>query len=122
LECRLLAPDKTPLRGASLEFLLHGFKYVFPPRYRPRTIRGIPTAHAAPVAANRFGDAALPPVWPSPAGTARGLGVEPLYPSVAAIAVSDCAMYDRLALLDMLRMGRARETAWAASQLEERLK
>jgi DNA-binding Lrp family transcriptional regulator len=119
-EAKLLSPDGRPVRSSALEFLLHGFKYVFPAEFRPRLTRGIPTAHAAPVAAGAFSENdELVPVWPSPAGDRKGLGIEPLYSTVVEIVEADPALYGFLALLDMLRMGKAREVAWAKQRITE---
>ena len=119
-EAQLLSPDGRPVRSSALEFLLHGFKYVFPAEFRPRMTRGIPTAHAAPVAAGAFSqNDELVPVWPSPAGDRKGHGIEPLYPTVVEVVGKDPALYGFLALLDMLRMGKAREVAWAKQKITE---
>lgn len=116
---RLLSSDRTPIKQSALEFLIHGFKYVFPVEYRPRLIRGIPTAYAAPVAEGVFAEDAGPiPVWPSPAGSSRGQGVEPIYPSVVKVVENDPGLYAILALLDMIRMGKAREASWAEQKLK----
>lgn len=123
MDSRLLSLTRTPIREAVLEFLIHGFKYVFPPEYRPRLIRGIPTSYAAPVARGVFTDDAGPlPVWPSSTGSTRGQGVEPLYPSVVKFIEQDAKLYALLALLDMIRMGKAREVKWAEQKLREALR
>ena len=119
-QAHLLSPDGRPSRSSALEFLIHGFKYVFPAEFRPRLTRGIPTAHAAPVAAGAFSENdELVPVWPSPAGTRKGHGIEPLYPTVVEVVEGDTALYGFLALLDMLRMGKAREVAWAKQKIAD---
>lgn len=116
---RLLSSERTPIKQSAIEFLIHGFKYVFPVEYRPRLIRGIPTAYAAPVAAGIFTEDAGPiPVWPSPKGSRRGQGIEPIYPSVVKVVENDSGLYAILALLDMIRMGRAREVSWAEQKLK----
>lgn len=120
ISLRLLSSDRTPIKKSALEFLIHGFKYVFPLEYRVRLIRGIPTASAAPVAEGFFMKNTGPvPVWPSPTGNIRGQGVEPLYPSVVKVVEENPELYAILALLDMLRMGKARETSWAENKLKE---
>lgn len=114
------ATGKPRLRAVQ-EFLLHGVKYVFPPR-RGETTRGVPTAHAAPPLADELaqGDD-LPPVWPDAAGKVRGVLFEPLHHSAQKAALKDPAVYELLALIDALRGGRARERQIAERHLTQRL-
>jgi hypothetical protein len=108
--------------GTVYQFLIHGAKYAFPTKLGQVT-RGFPTAHAAsPLKDELQADTDLPPVWPHKDGTVRGTSVEPLYKSATEAALADPALYELLALLDALRMGRARERQLAAQFLEERLK
>ena len=82
----------------------------------------MPTAWAAPVLAEKISAAGqLPPVWPDPEGKVQGAAVEPLYSSVPGAARSHPALYDLLALVDALRIGRARERSIAQAELGERL-
>jgi len=48
--------------------------------------------------------------------------IEPLYNSVPAAAKSDSLLYEYLALVDALRIGRARERRFAEEELKHRLK
>lgn len=107
-------------RSALLEFLLHGLKYVYPAR--PGSLsRGMPTAHsAAPLSKKIVSDEHDQFVWPHVDGTVRGQAIEPLYESVPFAAAKDPALHELLALVDALRVGRAREKALAAQELEER--
>jgi hypothetical protein len=121
-EARLLDPDTRKIRYKALrEFLRYGVPYVFPAQLR-ETTRGIPTAWAAPVMAGKVAvnDNEVP-VWPEPEGSRKGLAVEPLYSSVPVAAKNDSALYDLLALVDVLRIGRARERAIAEKEIEKRL-
>jgi hypothetical protein len=63
----------------------------------------------------------IPPVWPDPDGKVQGAAVQPLYSSVPHAASRDPALYDLLALVDALRLGRARERALAEKELGKRL-
>lgn len=109
------------MKGALLEFLVHGLKYVFPARPGPIS-RGMPTAHsAAPLAGRIVSGEGDMYVWPSDAGKARGQAIEPLYRSVPLAAGRDRALYELLALVDAVRAGRAREQAMAVQELERRL-
>jgi hypothetical protein len=104
------------------EFLLHGIQYVFVPE-RGELTRGMPTAHAAPVMLDKVvADGEPPPVWPYPEGEVRGIGFSPLHKSAPVAAKQDAAFYDLLALVDVVRAGRARERATAGRELQKRLK
>ncbi len=63
----------------------------------------------------------IPPVWPDPQGTVQGAAVEPLYRSVPGAARRDPGLYDLLALVDALRIGRARERNLAEKEISQRL-
>jgi hypothetical protein len=109
--------------AAALEFLKHGLKFVFPLERKGGLCRGVPTAHAAPCAEGVFtGDGEPPPVWPDADGPVRGLGVSPLHRGVTAAVQKDQRLYELLALIDMLRGGRARERQWAEQRIEKILK
>jgi hypothetical protein len=84
--------------------------------------RGVPTAWAAPVMAGKvaINDTEMP-VWPDPDGTKKGFAVEPLYSSAPVAAQNDPGLYGLLALVDALRLGRARERAIAAKEIERSL-
>lgn len=112
-ECR-------PLIEAVEEFLLHGVKYMFPPK-RGEVTRGMLTSYAAPPLNAEISGSDLPPVWPSPEGGHRGVGLEPLYKTVPIAARRDPQLYEILALLDALRDGRARERRLAEKHLMSRL-
>jgi hypothetical protein len=122
IEARLLDPEtRHPRRKALQEFLRSGVPYAFPAQLGELT-RGVPTAWAAPAMAGKVSvdDAAIP-VWPDPDGTRQGVAVEPLYRSVPVAAKNDPALYDLLALVDALRIGRARERKFAEQELDRRL-
>lgn len=121
-EARLLDPGTQEVRREALRnFLVHGVPYAFPARVREVT-RGLPTAWAAPAMAGKIaGGEQIPPVWPDPNGQVQGVAVKPLYSSVPHAARRDSALYDLLALVDALRLGRARERAMAEKELGQRL-
>lgn len=110
------------MRLALREVVLHSLKYFFPAKLG-EPARGIPTAWAAkPLSAKILADGDYErPVWPHAEGTERGASVEPLFPSVPMAALQDPRLYEVLALVDALRMGRARERKLAAQMLEQRL-
>jgi DNA-binding Lrp family transcriptional regulator len=121
-EARLIDPDTREIRREALRnFLVHGVPYVFPAHPKEFT-RGMPTAWDAPVFSGKFEDPEqIPPVWPDPEGPHHGLAVQPLYPSVPLAARKDSALYDLLALVDAIRMGRARERTFAEQELARHL-
>ena len=98
------------------DFALYGAKYAFVADKEPMTI-GVPTSHSAPAFAGVFAPGSDDFVWPHPNGTVRGIGVEPLHPSVPFAAMQDAKLYEMLALFDALRVGRARERGMAHKRL-----
>ena len=118
-ESALLNDNRRPVGRNALEFLVHGLRYAFPLRPSGRLAKGIPTAYAAPVAADEFASSGNVPVWAVSDGPVYGQAVEPLYPTAPEAAASDAALYGRLALFDMLRGGRLRERRFAESKIEE---
>ena len=110
-----------PVRPALLEFVLHGARYVWPAISGPAK-RGVPTAFGAEPLASLLnaapGDA---PVWAYAKGSTKGPTLSPLYRTAPEAALADPALHRLLALLDALRMGRARERALAADLLKTAL-
>lgn len=99
------------------EFALHGAKYAFPAMKLPLVI-GVPTSHSAPAFAGVFAPGSTDYVWPHPNGLVRGVGIEPLHPSVPFAAMQDAKLYEMLALFDALRVGKARERGMALERLQ----
>lgn len=113
------SPDN-PVRvqaQALAEFALHGAKYAFPGVRLPLAV-GVPTSHSAPAFAGVFAPGSTDFVWPHPNGPVRGIGVEPLHPSVPYAAMQDARLYELLALFDALRVGKARERNMALRRLQ----
>ncbi len=111
-DCRAISRNVT-------EFLVHAIRYLFPSRMTSGRTRGIPTSYAAPVATDEFAVAGDVPVWRSRNGTVYGRTVEPLYATAPEAAANDRDIYDRLAVIDMLRGGRLRERAFAERKLKD---
>ena len=117
----LIDPEtRLPVRKPLEDYLLHGVRYAFPAKPGP-VGRGTPTAYAAPPLSEKISSDDLPPVWPDPHGTVRGFAVEPLYSSVVNAVKSDSLLYELLALVDALRIGRARERNLAEEELKQRI-
>ncbi|MBO7656092.1 MAG: hypothetical protein J6U40_14330 [Kiritimatiellae bacterium] len=118
-EAALIGSERRLLKRNVIEFLVHGLRYVFPFRQTGIMARGIPTAFAAPVAEGVFAVAGVCPVWRLADGDTIGLAVEPLYETVPNAAAKDQGVYDRLAVIDMLRGGRLRERQFAEGKIKE---
>lgn len=122
VEARLADSETKHIRRDTFrQFLIHGVPHVYPAAPKEIT-RGIPTAWAAPVLSQTIAASEqIPPVWPDPDGQIQGAAIEPLYASVPGAARRDPALYDLLALVDALRIGRARERSLAEKELTHRL-
>jgi len=115
----LFGKKQQVMRQAFMDFLIHGIRYTFPQQPGP-IVRGIPTAHSAPPLSEQI-QSDEPYVWPSHLGTVRGHSIVPLYPKVVEAAKKDTQLYEVLALIDALRVGRARERNIAEEELRLRL-
>jgi hypothetical protein len=109
--------DRGCIRPALLEFMLHGFRYVFPVKPGGLT-RGLPTAHSAPPLKDKI-VSKIDFVWPLPKGPSRGQAIKPIYKSVPVAAQNDSTLYELLALADAMRVGSTRERNMASEMLEE---
>jgi len=116
----LLDPSGKQVMTLSLmDFLQYGIRYAFPQKPGP-VVRGIPTSHSASPLNNEI-QSAENYVWPYAKGTIRGHSIMPLYTSVPEAALKDKDLYEFLALVDAIRVGRAREKEIAISELKKRL-
>ncbi len=110
---------KQVFKLALMDFLQYGIKYVFP-QLPGSLVRGIPTAHSAkPLSEMIQSDENY--VWPSGQGTMRGYSVIPLYKSVVNAVQVDSQLHELLALVDAIRIGRAREKEIAVEELRKRI-
>ncbi|HEX3768190.1 MAG TPA: hypothetical protein VHT72_07415 [Puia sp.] len=107
--------SKKVYRQAIWEFIEHGLRYVFPAI--PGTIvNGTYTAHSHPFMKTKF-PSEENYVWPDGRGKDRGLAIEPLLEEQVKAAAADPSFYRMMALVDVLRVGRAREKTIAADEL-----
>jgi DNA-binding MarR family transcriptional regulator len=113
------ASRKKVNRLALMELLSHGISYVFP-QHPGSIVRGMLTAHSA-MPLNQIIKSSEKYVWPHARGDERGQAVEPLYGTAVAAASKDVKLYELLALVDALRVGRAREKEIAKKELEKRI-
>lgn len=100
-----------------LDFMVHGFPYVFPVEIGPVS-KGVPTALSHPLFLESFPLPAIPFVWASKAGDILGQSITPLHPRQAEAALKDEGLYQLLACLDVIRMGKAREKQVAMLTIE----
>lgn len=114
------ADKKTLMKGALLEFLNHGLKYVYP-QHPGAMVRGLATAHSAQPL-KKLIQSKENYVWSWPEGNVRGQSVQPLHPSVPAACIKDKELYELLSLTDALRIGKKREQEIAIKELEKKLK
>jgi hypothetical protein len=113
--------EKRVNRPALLEFLIHGFRYVFPAEKGSMT-RGVPTGVSAEPLKSRFIETGEPPtVWPYAKGKVRGIAFAPLHKRVPEAAMNDPKLHELLALADGLREDRVREREIAKQELTKRL-
>ncbi|MEX0330039.1 MAG: winged helix-turn-helix transcriptional regulator [Puniceicoccaceae bacterium] len=113
--------SKEVLKQPLLNLIQYGIAAVFPAKPGEPT-RGIPTAWASPALSGSFQSSEKEqPVWPDPEGSVRGNAVVPLHPSVPKVAKADSQLYALLAMLDAVRIGRARERNLANELLKKEL-
>jgi hypothetical protein len=106
-------------RKLFFDFIKYGLAVVFP-QHPGAIVRGTVTAHSAPpldieiVSEEKY-------VWPYAKGKARGQTIAPLYPTVPKAVLLDNNLYKLLALMDAVRVGRARERNLALELLEQHI-
>jgi len=116
----LLSADKKKLMKKNLiDFLEHGLRYVYPVE-AASIQRGMATAHSAPPLNQQisFEDSY---VWPWANGEQRGQAIEPLHPGVPVACSQDHELYELLALIDAIRLGKVREQQIAIDELKRRI-
>jgi len=118
-ESSLINANRVPISRNVIEFLVHGLRFAFPLKSAGMLAKGLPTAYAAPVAAEEFATTGMMPVWANANGKIYGRAFEPIYPTAPQAAMSNQGLYNRLALIDMLRGGRIRERRFAERKLQE---
>ena len=117
---KLLTDDGNANIESCHEFLVHGLKYMMPPKFGPMTV-GLPTSFAHPKFNfvrydNKKNDFL---VWPYAVGTKRGTALIPIYPTLVKACADDPKLYYIAALVEMLRVGRVREQKAAEEELNK---
>ena len=102
-----------------LEFLVYGVPTLYYPQ-KTEIVRGVATAVFSPHFRERFtAGKDLPVVWPYSKGKETGEGLVPLYPSIPIACSKNPDLYQLMATIEILRIGKAREKDAAISYLEE---
>lgn len=116
----LISADKRQVMNKNLlDFLDHGLKYVYPAE--PGAIqRGMATAYSAPPL-NKYIQGDEHYIWPYAHGEQRGQAIEPFHPNVPGTCRNDPKLYELLALVDAIRLGRVREQQLAMDELRQRI-
>lgn len=119
---RLVSENKRELfRESFLEFLIYGVKYVFPV-IPGRIVKGIPTAQSAPPLNKIIQINNELFVWKSSNGTIKGQEIQPLYKTIPEFILDNQELYELIALVDVLRIGKKREVQLAIEFLNKKLK
>jgi hypothetical protein len=99
---------------------LQGVPFLFPAQLGALS-RGVPTAWCEPSVQAELrlflGSTEQRVVWSDADGEGEGRALEPLAPWVPSLAREDPGFSRRMALLEILRVGRARERTWATARL-----
>jgi hypothetical protein len=108
-------------RLAARDFLIHASRWIAPAS-PGAFVLGIPTAHSAEPMSSRLlseGEPAVIPVQDERLAEAavKGRKVVPLHESVPRAVLRDPKLYKLVALVDSLRIGRARDRHIAAEEL-----
>jgi DNA-binding transcriptional ArsR family regulator len=103
-------------RLALRDCLEHAVRWIAPAKVGDFEL-GLPTAHAAHVLAKKLAGDQDPVVIPLPHGPVRGRAVSPIHPLAPGAAAKDPKLYRLLAVVDALRIGRARDRDIAAAEL-----
>ncbi len=115
---RLIDHNKKMVNKASFyEFLLHGLPFVFPGELGALQ-RGIATAHSHNFMKQYF-DSNTNYIWPDYEGSLVGLALKPLYENQTKAVKFDAKLYEVLALIDVLRIGKVREIEVAKKEIHK---
>ncbi len=110
---------RKPQKEALHKLIFHGIKYVYPPVIGGLS-RGLLTGPSHPIISdNTFWAESERYVWPHPQGEDQGMSLSPLYRSVPDAALIDWQLYEAMAMIDAIRVGRARERKIAADYLSK---
>lgn len=107
-------------RNALSDLLCYGIRWVFGGKVLG-VGRGVPTGWNCPSIRSAMNPPEIPLVWSAPSGEVRGELIEPLFDKSIFIAKEDPDLYELLALIDVIRVGKARELNYAKEILQEKV-
>lgn len=107
--------------SALQEWLSYGVRYAYPVK-RSGFGRGMPTAWNCPFIQSEMVAPIPATVWAIPGGEVEGVIIEPIHPKMPIAAKADTGLYQVMALVDAIRMGKPRELAIARKELKALLK
>ena len=119
VDARLLSHSLRVARRHVAEMLAFGVRYFIPADLGPEA-GGMATSFGVPPLLEAFGERDDAPVWPSARGDRRGPSVVPIYETVPFAASQDPELHGLLALVDAVRVGRAREVGLARAEIARR--
>lgn len=108
-------------QGALLEWLSYGVRYAYPVDAGGFG-RGMPTAWNCPLVVSDLLPPSPPLVWSVPRGEMDGISIEPIHPAVPQAARLDDRLYQVMALVDAVRLGKPRELGIARNLLASLIK
>lgn len=114
----LLSQSLQVRNRSAFEMLTYGVRHFIPGNEGAES-RGMPTSYGVKPLADLFGELDRVPVWPIVGGSARGPSVQPIYKTVPLAAQQDSNLHSLLAMVDAIRVGRARERSVARTELEK---
>jgi hypothetical protein len=100
------------------EWINHGIRY-YSTVENQGVGRGVPTSWACPELHSDMVVPEIPQVWLMPDGDVVGEGISPLYDRAPKAALKDKYLYQCLALIDALRLGKPREIKIAQNLVRE---
>ncbi|MBF0446138.1 MAG: hypothetical protein HQL68_11170 [Magnetococcales bacterium] len=114
---------KKPIFQNAEELFVHGVKYLIPKKVMS-VERGIRTAHSHLVFEDDFSGTNEKYIWPYFKGKDRGIAIEPISKNVVEAALKigldrQNIFYTLLALIDAIRLGKARERKLGREYLKE---
>ena len=115
---RLLTVEGNVSLEACTEFLIHGLKYICPAELGTLAL-GMRTSYSHPELKHVRYAADDIYVWPDPEGELKGIALYPFYPTLPKASRMDEKLYLIASLVEMIRVGRAREQKLAAKDLQK---
>jgi hypothetical protein len=107
------------VRQHLMDLLQYGVPFMFP-QHPGNVVRGVPTAHSVAPLKDHI-ESTEHYVWPYAKGSVRGHGIQPFFKGVTQAVEVDSELYEVLALVDAVRVGKVREKSLALDLLRKRI-